>query len=117
MALVFITSRLITAKLQTSANALPYLNYKPSDVTARSLRSGGAMALICGNVDKSRVQLLGRWKSDAIFRYLHAQALPIVHNMAAVMLQHGAFTLLPGQEVPLEAQPILAPLTPLDNNG
>ena len=66
---------------------LPHLNYQPSDVTARScLRSGGAMALVCGNIDKDKIQLQGRWKSDAIFWYLHAQALPLVHNLAAVML-------------------------------
>ena len=65
------------------------------------------MALICGNIDKDRIQLQGRWKSDAVFRYLHAQALPLVHNLAAVMLQHGSFTLLPGQDVPIEAQHIV----------
>ena len=48
---------------------------------------------------------MGRWKSDAIFCYLHAQELPLVYNLAAIMLQHGAFTLLPGQDVPLEAPP------------
>ena len=63
------------------------------------------MALICGNVDKDKIQLMGRWKSDAVFRYLHAQALPLVHNLAAIMLRHGAFTLLPGQDIPLEAPP------------
>ena len=87
----YVTSRLITATLRIATASLPHLNYSPSDVSARSLRSGGAMALICGNVDKSKIQLQGRWKSDTVFRYLHAQALPLVHNLASIMLRHGAF--------------------------
>ena len=106
----YVTSKLISATLKVATTALPHLNYNVTDVSARSLRSGGAMALICGNIDKDRIQLQGRWKSDAIFRYLHAQALPLVHNLASVMLQHGSFTLLPGQDIPLEAQHIVDPL-------
>ena len=105
----YVTSKLITTSLRVATAALPHLNYNPSDVSARSLRSGGAMALICGNITKDRIQLQGRWKSDSVFQYLHAQALPLVHNLAAVMLRHGAFTLLPGQDIPIEAEHILAP--------
>ena len=86
----YVTSKNITQILRTATTILPNLNYTPDDVSTRSLRSGGAMALICGNVDKDRIQLQGRWKSDAIFRYLHAQALPLVHNLASIMLQHGS---------------------------
>lgn len=106
----YVTSKLITITLRAATISLPHLNYTAADVSARSLRSGGAMALICGNVDKDRIQLQGRWKSDAIFRYLHAQALPLVHNLASIMLQHGSFTLLPGNDIPLEANNILQPI-------
>ena len=61
------------------------------------------MALLCGKVDKNTIQLVGRWKSDAVFRYLHAQALPIIRDLAKTILHSGTFTLLPGQEIPLEA--------------
>ena len=105
----YVSSKLITASLRVATASLPHLNYHPSDVSARSLQSGGAMALVCGNIDKDKIQLQGRWKSDAVFRYLHAQALPLVHNLAAVMLRHGSFTLLPGQDIPLEAANILEP--------
>ena len=105
----YVTSKLITTSLRVAAASLPHLNYNPTDVTARSLRSGGAMALICGNISKDRIQLQGRWKSDTVFRYLHAQALPLVHNLASVMLRHGAFTLLPGQDIPVEATHVLEP--------
>ena len=40
------------------------------DVEARSLRSSGAMALLCARVDPDLIQLVGRWRSDAMFRYL-----------------------------------------------
>ena len=75
---VSIPSTLIMARLRTAAAALPHLGFPPSGVTARSLRSGGAMALLCGRVDRDVIKLVGRWRSDAMFRYLHAQAVPLV---------------------------------------
>ena len=66
-----------------------------------SLRAGGAMALLCGRVDADTIWLVGRWKSDAMFCYLHAQALPLVWHLAHTMLTHGAFSLLPGSDLPL----------------
>ena len=45
-----------------------------SKITARSLRPGGATALLCANVGTEAIMLLGRWKSDAMFRYLRVQA-------------------------------------------
>jgi hypothetical protein len=106
--LMFITSGLITKVLQTSAAALPNLGFPADQVTARSLRAGGAMALLCGRVDADTIKLVGRWRSDAMFRYLHAQALPIVRKLARTMLLHGNFTLAPGNDVPAAAAPILA---------
>ena len=49
------------------------------------------MALLCAGVDPDVIKLVGRWRSDAMFRYLHAQAEPLVGNLAATMHQHGAF--------------------------
>lgn len=65
----------------------------PRDVQARSLRSSGAMALLCARVDHNLIQMLGRWRSDAMFRYLHAQAAPLTAPMAPLMLQFGDFSL------------------------
>ena len=93
--------------LKHAALTLPELNYSPRDIVPRSLRSGGAMALLCGRVDKNIIQLVGRWKSDAIFRYLHAQALPLIADLSRTMVRHGAYTLLPGTTVPPQALPIL----------
>lgn len=101
-----ITSSCVTNVLRTSAAALPELNYSPKDVEARSLRAGGAMAMLCGRVDDNTIRLVGRWKSDAMFRYLHAQALPLIRNLASTMLQHGSFYLAPGADLPATAPTI-----------
>ena len=66
---------------------------KPSDVEARSLRSSGAMALLCARVDTNLIQLVGRWRSDAMFRYLHVQAAPLTSRLAPQMFHFGNFSL------------------------
>lgn len=97
----------LAAIIKTAAAALPELNYLPSEYGPRSLHSGGTMALLCGKVDTDIIKLVGRWKSDAIFRYLHAQALPVLTNLSRTMLQHGSFRLLPGSNVPPTVLPLL----------
>ena len=62
------------------------------------------MALLCGKVDTDVIKLVGRWRSDSIFRCLHSQALPVIGNLAKTMLSHGQFTLIPGSNVPPAAQ-------------
>ena len=61
------------------------------------------MALLCSRVDVNTIRLVGRWKSDAVFRYLHAQALPIIDQLSSKMVQHGSYTLLPGHSLPQQA--------------
>ena len=68
------------------------------------------MALLCGKVDADTIRLDGRWKSDAMFRYLHAQALPLIRDLATTMLTHGNFTLIPGSDVPPHVARALADL-------
>ena len=76
------------------------LGFSTKDIEARSLRAGGAMALLCADVDKDKIQLLGRWRSDAMLRYLHIQAQPFMYRFAERMATHGSFVLLPNQTVP-----------------
>jgi hypothetical protein len=78
----------------------------PDEVSARSLRAGGAMALLCGKVVKNFIQMVGLWNSDAVIRYLHMQAQPIVQHFAAKMYNNGTYSFLPDETVPL-----------LDNNA
>jgi hypothetical protein len=62
-----ISSKLVTETIQTSASILgPQLGFNTDDVSARSCRTGGAMALLCGRIDTSIIQLVGRCRSDAL---------------------------------------------------
>jgi hypothetical protein len=70
------------------------------EVSARSLRAGGAMALLCGKVD-NLIQILGLWHSDAMIRYLHMQTQPIVQHFAEKMYNNGNYSFLPDETVPL----------------
>ncbi len=66
-----------------------------TELSARSLRPGGATALLCADVDSDHIKMLGRWKSDAMFTYLRVQAATVAHNFSARMLQHGHYTFTP----------------------
>ena len=88
--------QVITNALHHAAKELePTTGIKPSLISARSLRPGGATALLCAGIDKDAIQLLGRWKSDAMLRYLRIQAAAIAHNYAQKMLDHGSYTFHP----------------------
>jgi len=96
-----VTSVNLTSALRVAVQVvgLP-LGLTPADISIRSLRSSGAMALLCANVDTDRIRLLGRWRSDEMLRYLHVQAVPVVAPIASAMLRNGHFTLLPNQPLP-----------------
>ena len=97
-----ITPADITSALRASTVILgPSLGFLPTDISARSLRAAGAMALLCAHVDTDVIRLIGRWRSDEMLHYLHVQAEPIMRNFARRMLSGGAFTLLPNQDVPM----------------
>jgi hypothetical protein len=91
-----VTPALITAALRIAVTAIgPDLGINPEDISARSLCSGGAMALLCAEVDTDKIRLLGRWRSDEMLRYLHIQAYPLTATFASQMLLHGNFALIP----------------------
>lgn len=92
---LLVPSTSITQILQVSARALPTAGILPQQITARSLRSGGAMALMCAGVPTDTIKLVGRWRSDAVFRYLHTQAAPLVGPLAPGMATHGRYALVP----------------------
>jgi hypothetical protein len=69
----------------------------PTDISIRSLRSSGAMALLCARVYTNLIHLLGRWHSDEMLHYLHVQTFPIVAPLAAQMLRHGHYSLMHNQ--------------------
>ena len=57
------------------------------------------MALLVSGVDTDVISMLGRWRSDEMFRYLHLTAEPIMRKFAAKMLQ-ADYTMAPSQLVP-----------------
>ena len=71
----------------------------PFLISARSLRPGGATALLCTGIDPDVIQLLGRWKSDAMLCYLRVAAHANTHNFAQGMLDAGAFDFAPAAYV------------------
>jgi hypothetical protein len=85
----------LTSRLRTALALHPDPAYSASDVSIRSTRAGGAMALLCAGVDSDRIRLLGRWRSDEMYRYLHVQAQPVMTGLAAAMLRGGFFRLSP----------------------
>jgi hypothetical protein len=52
------------------------LGIKLNEIETRSLRASGSTVLLAANLDQNKIQLLGRWKSDAMNRYLHKAANP-----------------------------------------
>ena len=57
------------------------------------------MALLVVKVDPDIIQILGRWRLDKMFRYLHLSAEPIMKDFAAKMLNTG-YIMAPLQLVP-----------------
>jgi hypothetical protein len=70
------------------------LGIRPEDISASYLRAGGAMALLCAQVDSDLIKLLGHWQSDTMMRYLHVQGRPVMRNFAARMLHRGNYDLV-----------------------
>ena len=102
-----VTSAILTATLRCSAAALPHLGLQPKDISARALRAGGAMALLCGQVDSDIIKLVGRWRSDEMLRYLHLQAYPLMMHLAPSMVRGGQFRMLSHQTLPPAVLPLL----------
>jgi hypothetical protein len=83
----------------------PSLGFSHKDVSACSLRAAGAMALLSAHVDTDTIQLLGRWRSDEMLKYLTVQAQPTMRDFLSHMLQGGRYTLLPNVTVPIVPLP------------
>ncbi|EJK64484.1 hypothetical protein THAOC_14776, partial [Thalassiosira oceanica] len=66
-----VTSTMITALLREAVAACPECGITPADVSARSLRASGAMAMLCDGLDTDHIKLFGRWRSDELLTYLH----------------------------------------------
>ncbi len=88
-----VTTSIITYYLRSAAATVQqHTGVSPTKIQAYGLRSGGATTLLCAGVGETVVELVGRWKSDAMRRYLRAHAHNITTEHAKLMLQHGHFT-------------------------
>ena len=89
----YVLSADLTRRIRATLAVYPDASYHPRDVSARSTRAGGAMALLCAGVDRDHIRMIGRWRSDELFRYLHVQTQPIMNGLSAAMLRGGTFRL------------------------
>jgi hypothetical protein len=90
-----VTPALITASLCIAITAIvPDLGFNAEDISARSLHSGGAMALLCMEVDPDKLCLLSCWHSDEVLWYLHIQAYSLTATFTHQMLLQGNFALI-----------------------
>ena len=78
--------------LRSSFTLTPLLSPPISVLTC----PGGTMALLCAGVGADRIRLVGRWRSDELYRYLHVQAQQVMTGLSAKMLTGGNFRLAPG---------------------
>ena len=69
--------------------------------------------MLCARIDPNVIQLIGRWRSQAMFRYLHLQAAPLIHNISLQMLTGGVFDLVPNADLPAPAAALFAQIPPL----
>jgi hypothetical protein len=97
-----IKAKQITDTLRWTAGVLQHVTgISPENISARSLRAGGAMALLVGGCDTNVIKLLARWRSDSMMRYLHQRATPISQKLAASMFTSD-FSFLPDAGVPAD---------------
>ena len=86
---------MITILFRTAYLTIPgYAGVNPDNIAVRSLHSSGAMALLLGGVDTNHICILGRWKSDAVFRYFHNHAMALIKDNPKIMFQGGHYTLV-----------------------
>jgi hypothetical protein len=72
------------------------------------------MALLSASVGSDHIRVIGRLKSDELFRYLHVQAQPIMTSLSVAMLSGGSFRLANLSLPPLLRRPTLhSPLASL----
>lgn len=95
----YVTPDMVTQLLREAVALVgPSCGILPADISARSLRASGAMALLCGKCDPLIIRLLGRWRSDEMIKYLHIQAPPLVQDLSRLMLRGGSYSFLPNTE-------------------
>jgi hypothetical protein len=81
-----VTDRMITAHLRLAGLVVQ----QPNDYTVGALRNTGAQALLQAKTPLPMIKLIGRWRSDEVFRYLTARSEHLMEPFAGAML-HNAY--------------------------
>jgi hypothetical protein len=81
-----IADRYVTTYLRLSATVVGV----SIPVTVGALRATGATALLQGKVPLEMIKLVGRWRSDEVFRYLHTQSETLMSPLTTTMLEHAS---------------------------
>ena len=71
------------------------MGFTPDDVITHLMWAGGAMDFLMLRVDTDTILLVGRWCSDVILGYHHATDQTFTERLAACMVQHGDYVLIP----------------------
>ena len=86
----------ITSELSDTTNIIgTQLGFIMDNISARLMRSGGAMALIMVRVETDTIHLVGRWRINAMLRFLHIKSQELTVALAARMVQYGDYALIP----------------------
>lgn len=81
-----VTDRILSAHLRL---AMANLSLE-APATAGALRCTGATALLNAHTPIHLIKLLGRWRSDEAFRYMHATSEPLLAPLGDAMLAHAS---------------------------
>ena len=93
----YITSKEIFADIQTAVDAIgpQVLGFTSKDVGTHSNRAAFAMMMYLSGRPVYTIMLLGRWLSDAFFRYIEKQIKEFSLGASSKMLQYNTFYNLP----------------------
>ena len=86
----------ITSALRAATTIIgPQEGFTPDDVSARSMQAGVTMDLLMSCVEIDTIRPMGRWRSNAMLRYLHTTSQTLTEGLAARMFHHGSYTFIP----------------------
>jgi hypothetical protein len=85
------SSELTKALRLAASHVFASTGIPPHRINSRSLRAGGATALLCAGVDKDTVKILGHWRSDSVEVYLRTSSFTVTDGYAQKMLDSGNY--------------------------
>jgi hypothetical protein len=83
-----ITTKFFVDTIKTACTVLggkAEFGFGASEIGAKSIRSGAAMALFLSDVPVAKIMILGRWMSDAFLDYIRPQVLEWTSDMSLSM--------------------------------